>query len=152
MGNICRSPVARYVFEGVARREGLEVEADSAGTHGFYHAGEGADPRASESALRRGVDLSGHRARLLEREDLGRFDYVLAMDRENLRRIEALRGGSSAKVALFMDYAPEHPEREVPDPYYGGPEGFERVLDLVEAASEGLVAEIKERRLAARSA
>jgi len=148
MGNICRSPAARYVFEGVARREGLEVEADSAGTHGFYHAGEGADPRASESAMARGVDLSGHRARLLEREELGRFDYVLAMDRENLRRIEALCAGSGATVGLFMDYAPDRPEREVPDPYYGGPEEFEHVLDLLEAASEGLVSRIKEQSLA----
>jgi protein-tyrosine phosphatase len=148
-GNICRSPAARGVFEGVVRREGLEgeIEADSAGTHAFYHAGEAADPRASESALARGVDLSAHRARLVEREECGRFDYVLAMDRENLRLLEALCRGTGAEVALFLDYAPGRPEREIPDPYYGGPEGFEHVLDLVEEASEGLLEDIRQRHL-----
>jgi protein-tyrosine phosphatase len=89
MGNICRSPVAQGVFEEVVRREGLEgeIEVDSAGTHGFYHAGEPPDPRAQESVLARGIDISGQRARLLAPEDCRRFDYILTMDEQNYRRV-----------------------------------------------------------------
>lgn len=154
MGNICRSPVSQGVFEEVVRREGLagEIEADSAGTHGFYHAGEPPDPRAQESAARRGIDISAQRARLLDRKDCEIFDYVLTMDEENHERVSALcRGaGTRAEIRPFLDFAPGLPDREVPDPYGGGPEGFELVMDLVEAASEGLLEDIKERHLRSR--
>jgi protein-tyrosine phosphatase len=145
MGNICRSPVAQGVFENAVRREGLdgEIEADSAGTHGFYHAGEMPDPRAQESALARGIDISGQRARLLEPEDCRRFDFILTMDEQNHRAVAGLCGGA-AEVRPFLDYAPG-PETEVPDPYHGGPEGFQDALDLIERASEGLLREIRGR-------
>ena len=146
MGNICRSPVAQGVFENVARREGLadEIEVDSAGTHGYYHAGEPPDPRAQESALERGIDISDQRARRLEPEDCERFDFILTMDEENYRAVAGLCGGG-AEVRPFLDYAPG-PETEVPDPYRGGPDGFQHALDLIERASEGLLREIRERR------
>ncbi len=147
MGNICRSPIAQGVFEERVRREGLspEVEVDSAGTHGFYHAGAPPDSRAQESARKRGVDISRQRARLLEGADCERFDFILTMDKQNYRRVAALcRGG--AEIRPFLDYAPG-PETEVPDPYGGGPEGFERALDLIEEAAEGLLDEIRTRHL-----
>ena len=151
MGNICRSPVAQGVFEKVLRREGLngEVEADSAGTHGHYHAGEAPDPRAQESVLARGIDISGQRARLLASDDCRAFDYVLTMDEENYRKVSELCRGS-AVVRPFLDFAPDAPEREVPDPYFGGPDGFGRVLGLVEEASEGLISDIRARHLDGR--
>jgi protein-tyrosine phosphatase len=147
MGNICRSPVAQGVFEDVARREGLAdvIRVDSAGTHGFYHAGEPPDPRAQESVLARGIDISNQRARLLDPDDCRRFDYILTMDEENYRTVARLCNGG-AKIRPFLDYAPG-PETEVPDPYYGGPEGFQNALDLIEEASEGLLREIRERHL-----
>ncbi len=146
MGNICRSPVAQGVFENAARREGLadEITVDSAGTHGFYHAGEPPDPRAQESVLARGIDISGQRARLLDPEDCQRFDYILTMDEENYRAVSALCRGN-ALVRPFLDFATSSSEREVPDPYYGGPDGFERVLELIEEASEGLLDDIRRR-------
>jgi protein-tyrosine phosphatase len=147
MGNICRSPVAQGVFEDVARHEGLAdvIRVDSAGTHGFYHAGEPPDPRAQESVLARGIDISNQRARLLDPDDCRRFDYILTMDEENYRTVARLCNGG-AKIRPFLDYAPG-PETEVPDPYYGGPEGFQNALDLIEEASEGLLREIRERHL-----
>ena len=153
LGNICRSPVSQGVFEEVVRREGLlgEIEADSAGTHGFYHAGEPPDPRAQRSAAQRGIDISAQRARLLEREDCERFDYVLTMDENNYERVAALCRSDEIKAVVrpFLDFAPDRPEREVPDPFHGGPEGFELVMDLAEAASEGLLKDIRERHLKA---
>lgn len=147
MGNICRSPVAQGVFEASVRREGLssKIEVDSAGTHGFYHAGEPPDSRAQKSALARGMDISGQKARLLEGADCDRFDYILTMDEQNYRRVAALCG-DGAVVRPFLDYAPG-PETAVPDPYGGGPEGFETALDLIEVASEGLLAEIRRSHL-----
>ena len=147
MGNICRSPVAQGVLEDVARREGLagEITVDSAGTHVIYHAGEPPDPRAQESLVSRGIDISGQRARILDPEDCERFDYILTMDKENYRAVSALCRGS-AVVRPFLDYATGSSEREVPDPYYDGPGGFEHVLGLIEDASEGLLREIKDRR------
>ena len=147
MGNICRSPVAQGVFEDVARHEGLAdvIRVDSAGTHGFYHAGEPPDPRAQESVLARGIDISNQRARLLDPDDCRRFDYILTMDEENYRTVARLCNGG-AKIRPFLDYAPG-PETEVPDPYNGGPEGFQNALDLIEEASEGLLREIRERHL-----
>jgi len=145
-GNICRSPVAQGVFEEVVRREGLEGEiaVDSAGTHGFYTAGEPPDPRAQESVLDRGIDISGQRARLLDPEDCQRFDYILTMDEINYRTVAALCDGG-AEIRPFLDYAPGS-ETTVPDPYSGGPDGFQHVLVLIEEASEGLLQEIGNRR------
>ena len=145
MHEYCRSPVAQGVFEEVVRREGLEgeIEVDSAGTHGFYHAGEPPDPQAQESVLARGIDISGQRARLLVPEDCRRFDYIPTMDEQNYRRVVRLCEGG-AEVRPFPDFAPG-PETEVLDPYDAGPEGFQRALDLIERASEGLLRDIRNR-------
>ncbi len=148
MGNICRSPLAQGVFEDVLRREELENEVfvDSAGT-GSWHVGEPPDERAQRSARLRGLDLSSQRARRLRPEDCERFDYILFMDEENRRLVEPLCKGGTAEVQLFLDYATDLPQREIPDPYYGGRDGFELVMDLVEAASEGLLEDIRRRHL-----
>jgi len=147
MGNICRSPVAQGVFENVVRREGLEgeVRVDSAGT-GAWHLGHPPDERAQESARSRGLDISHLRARRVTPEDCQTFDYVLTMDEDNYRAVSALCAGD-AVVRPFLLFAENSPEREVPDPYYGGPDGFERVIDLVEEASEGLIRDIRIRHL-----
>ena len=140
-GNICRSPTA----EGVARHFidtgglGDLIEVDSAGTHG-YHVGEAPDPRTRKVAQQRGYDLSALRARQREVFDFQRFDLVLAMDRghlEAMRRLcpEVYR----PRLALFMDYAPDSAFDEVPDPYYGGPRGFDVVLDMCESGVRGLL-------------
>lgn len=141
MGNICRSPTAEGVFKRLAEAEGLadEVAVDSAGTHG-YHLGEPPDRRTQEAARRRGYDLSCQRARRLAPADFADFDLILAMDRENLEILMRLCPEPyRSKVGLFMTYARNFDEREVPDPYFGGAEGFERVLDMVEDAARGLV-------------
>ncbi len=145
MGNICRSPISQGVFENVLRREGLEreVEVDSAGT-GDWHVGRPPDERALRSADLRGLDIGHLRARQVTPEDCRIFDYVLTMDEENYRAVSAICGGS-AEVRPFLDFATGSPEREVPDPYFGDPGGFEHVLDLVEEASEGLIEEIRKR-------
>jgi protein-tyrosine phosphatase len=150
MGNICRSPLAQGVFENVLRREGLEYEVfvDSAGT-GAWHVGSPPDERAQKSAGLRGLDLSSQRARRITPEDCDAFDYILTMDEDNYFTAASLCRGS-AVVRPFLDFAADSPEREVPDPYYGGPDGFERVLDLVEEASEGLLEDIRERHLSWR--
>src|SRR3712207_160690 len=150
MGNICRSPLAQGVFENVLRREGLEDEVfvDSAGT-GHWHVGSPPDERALSAASLRGLDLSAQRARQIARDDCQSFDYILTMDETNYQAVAALCRGR-AEVRPFLDFAPDSPQTEVPDPFYGGPEGFEHVLDLVEAASEGLLEEIKKNRLARR--
>ncbi len=147
MGNICRSPLAQGVFEDVARREGLEGEifVDSAGT-GSWHVGEPPDDRAQRSARLRGLDLSSQRARRISPEDCQNFDYILTMDEENYHAVASLCRGS-AVVQPFLDFAADSPEKEVPDPYYGGQDGFEGVLDLVEKASEGLLEDIRRRHL-----
>ena len=148
LGNICRSPTAQGVLQWQLAKEGLEqrVLVDSAGTHA-YHVGEPPDPRARRAALQRGIDLSGQRARRVEREDLERFDYILAMDRENLAHLQALASGRPVPghLGLFMGFARNWEEQEVPDPYYGGDRGFDRVLDMVEDASLGLLQHIRER-------
>jgi protein-tyrosine phosphatase len=140
--------MAQGVFENVARRERLvgEIVVDSAGTHGFYHAGESPDPRAQESVRSRGIDISGQRARLLDPEDCERFDYILTMDEDNYRTVSSLCRGNAVVVRPFLDYATDSPEREVPDPYRGGPGGFEYALNLIEEASEGLLQEIRDYR------
>jgi len=144
-GNICRSPTA----EGVLRRKladaGLEgrVEVRSAGTVD-YHAGSPPDHRAQRSALRRGYDLSRQRARMLRADDFERFDLLLAMDAEHVERmVELCPGPFSGRIGLLMDYSPQRPRgMGVPDPYYGAPAGFERVLDLIEEACDGLVRDL----------
>ena len=151
MGNICRSPLAQGVFENLVLREGLggEIYVDSAGTYS-YHVGRAPDPRAQESARRRGLDLGSQRARRIRPEDCEEFDYVLTMDEENYRAVAALCRESGAEVRPFLDFAAARVETEVPDPFYGGPAGFEHVMDLVEEASEGLLEEIKKKHLAGR--
>jgi low molecular weight protein-tyrosine phosphatase len=141
LGNICRSPTAEGVLRGIAAREfsGLKLVVDSAGTAN-YHVGEPPDRRTVAAARRRGYDLGGLRARQVLREDFTRFDFVLAMDRANLSELTRLRPErAAARLALFLEYAPEAGELEVPDPYYGGVEDFERVLDLCEVAARGLL-------------
>ncbi len=147
LGNICRSPTAEGVFRDVVKRAGLDphIEIDSAGTHA-YHVGAPPDLRAQEVARRRGIDLSGLRGRKAVRADFERFDFILAMDEENLGNLLAIcPAGHEGKAQLFLDYAPHRPEREVPDPYYGGDAGFELVLDMIEEAAQGLLAEIRKR-------
>ena len=144
LGNICRSPTAEGVLRVIAAREfpSLEIEVDSAGT-ADYHVGEPPDRRTVAAARRRGYDLSGLRARQMQPADFDRFDYVLAMDRGNLAELEDRRQrGGTARVGLFLEYARETGVAEVPDPYYGGLEGFERVLDLCEAGARGMLASL----------
>ncbi|WP_252181349.1 low molecular weight protein-tyrosine-phosphatase [Azospirillum sp. B4] len=146
-GNICRSPTAEGVMRRRLAMDGLSdrVTVASAGTHG-YHVGEAPDIRAVEAARYRGVDLSALRARRVDAEDIQRYDLVLAMDRDHLdflRRLAppALRD----RVQLFLDYAPDHKGHDVPDPYYGAEDQFDVVLDLIEAAADGLLDEIHRR-------
>jgi protein-tyrosine phosphatase len=151
LGNICRSPTAEGVLRALAAREApeLPLEVDSAGTAG-YHVGEPPDPRTQEAAARRGYDLTALRARVIEPADFERFDLVLGMDQENLR---VLRRRAPThlheRLRLLLEFAPEAGSQDVPDPYYGGPNGFEEVLDLVEAAARGLLAHLRQRVRAA---
>jgi len=147
MGNICRSPMAHGVFAERIREAGLEhsVEVDSAGTHS-YHVGEPPDRRAQAAARARGYELGGQRARRLEADDFREFDYVLVMDDENLRNARALQPtDGKARLHRFLEFAGSRPEREVPDPYYGGSQGFATVMDLVEEAATGLLSHLRER-------
>jgi protein-tyrosine phosphatase len=149
LGNICRSPTAEGVFRKLVREENLEhlFEIDSAGTHA-YHIGEPPDERAQAACARRGVDISGLRGRKATADDIRKFDYILAMDRENYQNLlEITDTGYENRVRLFMEFAPDRPEEEVPDPYFGGASGFDRVLDMIEAAARGLLAEIRRTRL-----
>ncbi|BAU48446.1 phosphotyrosine protein phosphatase [Sulfurifustis variabilis] len=147
LGNICRSPMAEGVFRRrVAEAELLEhVEIDSAGTHA-YHVGEPPDERAQAAAVRRGADISGLRGRQAGVEDLERYDLVLAMDHENYAHLRAIcPPGHEHKIRLFLEFATRSDERAVPDPYFGSASGFDRVLDLIEDAAEGLLAEVRAR-------
>jgi len=140
MGNICRSPTAEGVFRHYVSQAGLNasVVIDSAGTHA-YHVGEPPDRRAQAAAERRGMSLQGIRARRVADEDFERFDFVIAMDEDNLLLLkDQAPPEHHSKLRLFLEYS-SGSEREVPDPYYGGASGFERVLDLVEDASRGLL-------------
>ncbi len=148
MGNICRSPTAEGVVSNIITNNGLEdlIKVDSAGTHG-YHIDEPPDRRTREAALRRGVDLSGLRARKVVPEDFERFDLLLAMDRDNLALLKrGARPEHHAKLGLFMRYASRFEVEEVPDPYYGGEEGFELVLDMAEDAGQGLIEALLDRK------
>lgn len=146
LGNICRSPTAHGVFLKRLADAGLSVsvEVDSCGTAG-WHVGKSPDPRAIAAAAERGYDLSQLRARQFCPTDLGHYDYVLTMDHNNLSEI-AGHGyeGARGRPELFLNYASRNDTDEVPDPYYGGQDGFGRVLDLIENASDGLIRHIKE--------
>lgn len=147
LGNICRSPSAEAVFRHHVREAGLleHVDIDSAGTSD-YHAGFPPDQRAAAAAGRRGYVLDGLQARQVRQADFPHFDYLLAMDRGNLRDLQRRSPPEhSHKLRLFMDYSALYPGVEVPDPYYGGERGFERVLDMLEDGSRGLLAEIRKR-------
>jgi protein-tyrosine phosphatase len=141
MGNICRSPTAEGVFRHLIKNNKLDndIKVDSAGTHG-YHVGEPPDPRTQAAAHRRGFDLSRLRARRVQTGDFDVFDLILAMDRSNLHFLtEMCPPEHHRKLGLFLSYARNSPCDEVPDPYYGGRDGFDRVLDLVENAAQGLL-------------
>lgn len=144
MGNICRSPTAEGVFRKLHQELApeLDIHMDSAGTHA-YHIGDAPDPRSQAAALKRGIDISSHQGRQAVVQDFHDFDYVIAMDSENLRRLQALRPKhAKAELKLLLEYA-DAGLRDVPDPYYGGSGGFERVLDLVEQGGRGLLAHIR---------
>ncbi|EMR12785.1 Low molecular weight protein tyrosine phosphatase [Methylophaga lonarensis MPL] len=139
MGNICRSPTAEGVFVNLIKDLGTaeRFHVDSAGTHA-YHVGEPPDARAQHTARQRGVDLSFIRARKFKQSDFDEFDHILAMDSDNLSiLLNACPSEHQHKVKLFLDFAPDRHETDVPDPYYGGQNGFEHVFDLVRDASEG---------------
>ncbi len=141
MGNICRSPTAEGVFVKLLKEHALEdlFVIDSAGTHA-YHVGEPPDPRSQQAALERDVQLAHLRARKVIMGDFDDFDYLLAMDDDNyVTLINACPEAHKHKIRYFLDYAPQLKVREVPDPYYGGPYGFERVLDMIEFASQGFL-------------
>jgi protein-tyrosine phosphatase len=150
MGNICRSPLAEAVFRNMVRERGLEDRfvIDSAGTSGYHH-GAAPDRRSTETAQRRGIELTGS-SRQLVAADLRRFDYVIAMDGDNLREIRALEAaaGGRAHVHRLREWDPERSGADVPDPYYGGPGGFDEVHDIVDRSCEALLDHI----LAARGA
>lgn len=140
LGNICRSPMAEGVLRHLARERGITITTDSAGT-GDYHVGEAPDRRAQAAMRRRGMDISDLRARQFERKDYERFDLLLAMDADNLRNMHRMAPSPehARKAVLIMDHAPEHALREVPDPYFGGDEGFDIVFDMLLSACNKLL-------------
>lgn len=143
LGNICRSPLAEGVFRHLAEREGVEVEIDSAGT-GDWHLGHAPDERAQAVAEQNGIDICHLRARLVTPEDFERFDYIVAMDASNLANLEAMRPeGAKAEIGRLLDYALEAGVPDVPDPYYGGPEGFDETYRLVAAGAQGLLNHVR---------
>lgn len=155
LGNICRSPTAQAVFEHQVASEGLSdvIHVDSAGTGG-WHVGESPDQRATTAARQRGYAMAHLRGRQVQAEDLQQFDYVLAMDSQNLRDLIALHrshhpasppAASTTPCRFLERYLPESSEQDVPDPYYGGDQGFEHVLDVIEAACHHLLADVKHR-------
>ena len=137
-GNICRSPTAEGVFRSLCRQAGIELRIESAGL-GDWHVGQAPDERTQHHARNRGYDLSAQRARQVRAQDFDEFDLILAMDRGHLRALERMAPpGQRVKIRLFAA------DRDVPDPYYGGADGFEQVLDLVEAHCASLLRELKE--------
>jgi len=147
MGNICRSPTAEGVLRRYVQTNLLEdeVEVDSAGTHG-YHVGEAPDMRTQRAAQARGYDLSQLRARKVARQDLDYFDLILAMDHANLDNLQRMATPEqSRRIKLFMEYARNFDDDEVPDPYYGLGHGFDLVLDMVEDAAQGLIEDIRQK-------
>jgi len=145
LGNICRSPTAEGVFRTAVERAGLahRIKAESAGL-GDWHVGSPPDRRAIQAARRRGYDLTTLRGRQIDVADFRRFGWILAMDEANMRALTAMRPPEfGGHLGLLLDFAPELGVREVPDPYYGGPDGFDRVLDLVEASTTRLLARLQ---------
>ncbi len=142
MGNICRSPTAEAVFRHKMKAQGLSLKVDSAGTLGA-HAKEKPDHRAQKAGIARGYSFEGIKARKVTLNDFTDFDLILAMDHDNVNELNKLAPPQlKYKINLMLDFATDHEEEQVPDPYYGGAKGFDYVLDLVEAASDGLLAEI----------
>ena len=147
MGNICRSPTAEAVFRQQVEAAGLSdhIQIDSAGTHA-YHIGNPPDARSIKTAAARGYVMDSLRARQVTAQDIAAFDYVLAMDEDNLAILQRLASADCQhKPRLLMSYAPDFGRRDVPDPYYGGAQGFEQVLDMIEAAGDGLLADLRQR-------
>jgi protein-tyrosine phosphatase len=150
LGNICRSPTAQGVFVEKVKQAGLSenILVDSAGT-GDWHLGYAPDKRSAAAAKNRGYDLSALRARLVTSDDFNQFDYVLAMDNSNLSDLTIMCPANfTGQLALFLSYTDSYNDTEVPDPYYGDGDGFDLVLDMVEAASDGLLEQIKARLVA----
>ena len=146
MGNICRSPTAHGVFRKMLEEhsQDLSIELDSAGT-GDWHVGQPPDSRAAQAASRRGVEISDLRARTVHDKDFELYDYILAMDELNLVTLQDRSPDKyHAKIRLLMEFAEQPSNRNVPDPYYGGPAGFEQVLDLLENAGRGLLRELEQ--------
>ncbi len=140
LGNICRSPAAEGVVRRAFAEAGIAAALDSAGTGG-WHVGEPPDRRMQAAARKRGIDLSGLRARTARAEDFLSFDLILAMDASNFEDLQDIRpADATAELRRMLDFHPNPPRLDVPDPYYGGGDGFETVLDLLEGAAEGLVA------------
>lgn len=150
MGNICRSPTADAVFRHIVSIAGMDhmIEVDSAGTHA-YHIGNPPDHRAQHTALQRGYKMDELRARAVQSSDFEEFDYILAMDNENLALLrQRSPQHHHGKIQLFMQYGENAPVNiEVPDPYFGGQQGFEQVLDMVEEASRGLLAHLRNHKI-----
>ncbi len=147
LGNICRSPTADGIFRELVLKAGLEqnIVVDSAGTGG-WHIGKAPDSRTIAAARTRGYDLSPLRARQVQASDFDEFDYVLAMDKANLTDLQRIKPAHfTGHMGLFLEFGADDIYREVPDPYYGGADGFELVLDLVESAAQGLLTHIRER-------
>ncbi len=148
LGNICRSPTAQGVFDHLVERDklGERITVDSAGTSG-WHIDSAPDTRMVQAAKLRGYDLSALRGRKAIKQDFERFDFILAMDQENYDVLHEMKPKDySGHLGLFLDFASNSSTREVPDPYYGGAKGFDTVLDLIEDASEGLLAHLKATR------
>ncbi len=146
MGNICRSPTAEAVFRHAVKRAGFDhlIECDSAGTHD-YHIGEPPDARAQRAASKQGYDMSGLRGRQVGKQDFERFDHVVAMDRHNLELLERMCPPQHThKLALYGNFHEKYAGQEVPDPYYGGAQGFEQVLDMIEQISAGLLDRLRQ--------
>ena len=139
LGNICRSPTAEAVFRLKAEEAGLHVKVSSAGT-GSWHEGEPPDSRSIKAGMRRGYDFQGQVSRKITKKDFLEYDYILAMDKNNLQDlIKICPDHLIPKISLFMDFSIGTGVDEVPDPYYGGKDGFNEVLDLIELASKGLI-------------
>ena len=144
MGNICRSPTAEGIFRQIVDSAELadKIFIDSAGTHS-YHIGKQPDERAQAASLKRGINLSSLRGRQVKSADFEKFDYVIAMDSSNYADLTQVANGSAENLFMFLSFSENFNEKEVPDPYYGGEQGFEHVLDLVEDASHGLLSHIQ---------
>lgn len=148
LGNICRSPAAEAVFNAMIRKNSLEneLQCDSAGT-AAYHAGEPADYRMRQTAKKRGFSCTSISRRVNSKSDFERFDYIVAMDRQNLKDLNAMAQNESDrnKIFLMTDFASSRKYDSIPDPYYGGDAGFELVLDILEDACQGLISKLQEK-------